>query len=172
MTNRLRPILLLEEDTSPGRHDTIIATCDVHRYAALGCRDYHKNWAENLHAVSGQMNLRAPDCPAPMNLWRNIPVGPDGKIIWGVPLCRPGDYVTLRAVIDYIVVRQDLVSESELHHSGAIRIAADRRIINRIQGNIIALIGIEAVKPAMSGYAYAADSGLSRGVSETVGTPI
>ena len=38
-TNRRRPILMLEQDTSPGRHDTIIAACDVHRYAALGCRD-------------------------------------------------------------------------------------------------------------------------------------
>ena len=81
-TNRRRPILMLEEDTSPGRHDTIIAACDVHRYAALGCRDYHDNCTDNLHAALGQVNLRAPDCPAPLNLWMNIPVGPDGKIIW------------------------------------------------------------------------------------------
>ncbi len=33
-TNRRRPILILEKDTSPGRHDTVIAACDVHRYAA------------------------------------------------------------------------------------------------------------------------------------------
>ena len=42
-TNRRRSILILEEDTSPGRHDTVIAACDVHRYAALGCTQYHDN---------------------------------------------------------------------------------------------------------------------------------
>jgi uncharacterized protein YcgI (DUF1989 family) len=31
-TNRRRAILHLEEDTSPERHDTVIAACDVHRY--------------------------------------------------------------------------------------------------------------------------------------------
>ena len=103
-TNRRRPILMLEEDTSPGRHDTIIAACDVHRYAALGCRDYHDNCTDNLHAALGQMNLRAPDCPAPLNLWMNIPVSPDCKITWGEPRSKPGDYVTLRAVFDCIVV--------------------------------------------------------------------
>ena len=103
-TNRRRPILHLEEDTSPGRHDTVIAACDVHRYAMLGCREYHDNCTDNLHAALAQLDLRAPDCPAPLNLWMNIPVAPDGKIIWGQPLSKPGDYVTLRAAIDCVVV--------------------------------------------------------------------
>jgi uncharacterized protein YcgI (DUF1989 family) len=103
-TNRRRPILILEEDTSLGRHDTVIAACDVHRYAMLGCQEYHDNCTDNLHAALAQLDLRAPDCPAPLNLWMNIPVEPDGKIIWGAPLSKPGDYVTLRAAIDCIVV--------------------------------------------------------------------
>jgi uncharacterized protein YcgI (DUF1989 family) len=103
-TNRRRPILHLEEDTSPGRHDTVIAACDVHRYAMLGCREYHDNCTDNLHAALAQLDLRAPDCPAPLNLWMNVPVEPDGKIIWGEPLIKPGDYVTLRAAIDCVVV--------------------------------------------------------------------
>jgi uncharacterized protein YcgI (DUF1989 family) len=103
-TNRRRPILILEEDTSLGRHDTVIAACDVHRYAMLGCQEYHDNCTDNLHAALAQLDLRAPDCPAPLNLWMNIPVEPDGKIIWGEPLSKPGDYVTLRAAIDCIVV--------------------------------------------------------------------
>ncbi len=79
-TNRRRPILILEEDTSPGRHDTVIAACDVHRYAALGCTQYHDNCTDSLRAALAQLDLRAVDCPAPLNLWMNIPVGPDGKI--------------------------------------------------------------------------------------------
>jgi uncharacterized protein YcgI (DUF1989 family) len=103
-TNRRRPILILEEDTSPGRHDTVIAACDVHRYAALGCTHYHDNCTDNLRAALGQLDLRAPECPAPLNLWMNIPVSPNGMITWGEPLSKPGDYVTLRAVFDCIVV--------------------------------------------------------------------
>jgi uncharacterized protein len=102
-TNRRRPILIMEEDTSPGRH----------RYASLGCTEYHHNCADNLHAALGQLHLRTADCPAPLNLWMNIPVGPDGKISWGEPLSKPGDHVVLRAVIDCIVVMstcpQDLI---------------------------------------------------------------
>lgn len=103
-TNRRRPILHLEEDTSPGRHDTVIAACDVHRYAMLGCREYQDNCTDNLHAALAQLDLRALNCPAPLNLWMNIPVASDGKIIWGEPLSKPGDFVTLRAAIDCVVV--------------------------------------------------------------------
>ncbi|HVG46724.1 MAG TPA: urea carboxylase-associated family protein [Rubellimicrobium sp.] len=104
VTNRRRPILLMEEDTSPGRHDTVIAACDVHRYAALGCREYHDNCTDNLHAALGLIGLRSEETPAPLNLFMNIPIGADGRITWGEPLSRPGDSVTLRAVLDCVVV--------------------------------------------------------------------
>lgn len=104
VTNRRRAILHLEEDSSPGRHDTVIAACDVHRYAQLGCREYHDNCTDNLHAALAQLGLRSAECPAPLNLWMNIPIGPDGRITWGEPLSRPGDAVTLRAALDCVVV--------------------------------------------------------------------
>ena len=103
VTNRRRPILHLEEDTSPGRHDTVIAACDVHRYALLGCREYHDNCTDNLRAALGALGLRAPEVPAPLNLWMNIPILPDGRIEWGTPLSRPGDHVVLRAALDCVV---------------------------------------------------------------------
>jgi uncharacterized protein YcgI (DUF1989 family) len=113
VTNRRRPILVLEDDTSPGRHDTVIAACDVYRYAQLGCRDYHDNCTDNLHAALAALDLRTARVPAPLNLWMNIPIGPDGRITWGEPLSRPGDSVTLRAVLDCVVVLsacpQDLI---------------------------------------------------------------
>ncbi|MDE0242519.1 MAG: urea carboxylase-associated family protein, partial [bacterium] len=45
VTNRRHPILILEEDTSPGRHDTLMAACDRWRYELLGIREYHDNRA-------------------------------------------------------------------------------------------------------------------------------
>lgn len=104
VTNRRRPILTLEEDTSPGRHDTVIAACDEHRYAQLGALGYHDNCTDNLADALEALGLTAERCPAPLNLWMNIPVAADGRITWGEPLSRPGDYVTLRAQMDCVVV--------------------------------------------------------------------
>jgi len=104
ITNRRRPILVMEEDTSPGRHDTIIAACDDYRYGLLGCTEYHDNCDDNLHAALRAIGLRIEGTPSPLNLWMNIPVTPEGEIVWGEPLSKPGDYVVLRAVMDCVVV--------------------------------------------------------------------
>lgn len=103
VTNRRRPILFFEEDTSPGVHDTLIAACDDYRYGMLGCTEYHDNCTENLHAAMRQIGLRAPETPSPLNMWMNIPVSADGSTSWGEPLSKPGDYVILRARMDCIV---------------------------------------------------------------------
>lgn len=102
-TNRRRPILILEEDTSPGIHDTLIAACDDYRYGLLGCKDYHDNCTDNLIAGMRQLGLNVTEVPSPVNLWMNIPVGSDGATQWGVPVSKPGDYVILRAAMDCIV---------------------------------------------------------------------
>jgi uncharacterized protein len=103
ITNRRRPILILEEDTSPGRHDTLIAACDDYRYGLLGCTDYHDNCTDNLHAAMRRIGIALSECPSPLNLWMNIPVAGDGSTSWGEPLSKPGDHVVLRAQIDCIV---------------------------------------------------------------------
>ncbi|RBI83326.1 aminomethyltransferase [Rhodosalinus halophilus] len=103
ITNRRRPILVMERDTSPGRHDTLIAACDDYRYGLLGCTEYHDNCTDNLFAAMRSIGLRIDDCPSPLNLWMNIPVAPDGSTGWGEPLSRPGDIVVLRAQMDCVV---------------------------------------------------------------------
>ncbi len=103
VTNRRRPILTLVEDTSPGIHDTLMAACDDYRYGLLGCTEYHDNCTDNLYAAMRRIGLAAPECPSPLNLWMNIPVGPDGRTEWGEPVSKPGDYVMLRAEMDCVV---------------------------------------------------------------------
>jgi uncharacterized protein YcgI (DUF1989 family) len=103
VTNRRRPILVFEEDTSPGVHDTLFAACDNYRYGLLGCQHYHDNCTDNLFAGMHRIGLTPPECPSPLNLWMNIPVNPDGSTEWGVPVSKPGDYVVLRAVMDCVV---------------------------------------------------------------------
>ncbi len=103
VTNRRRPILHFEEDTSPGRHDTLMAACDDYRYGLLGCTEYHDNCTDNLYAGMRQIGLVPPECPSPLNLWMNIPVDAGGNTSWGEPLSKPGDHVILRARMDCIV---------------------------------------------------------------------
>ena len=103
ITNRRRPILFFEADTSPGIHDTLIAACDDYRYGLLGCTTYHDNCTDNLRAGMRQIGLAVAEVPSPLNLWMNIPVDKEGKTSWGEPLSKPGDYVILRAEMDCIV---------------------------------------------------------------------
>jgi len=104
VTNRRRAILTLEEDSSPGVHDTLIAACDLPRYRELGVADYHANCADNFRAALAAIGVRAPHVPCPLNLWMNIPVGPEGTVSFEPPVSRPGDHVGFRAEIDCIAV--------------------------------------------------------------------
>jgi uncharacterized protein YcgI (DUF1989 family) len=111
-TNHRRPILTLTADTSPGIHDTLIAACDIWRYANLGCTGYHRNCTDNLREGLAELGYTAPECPSPLNLWMNTPVS-DAGMEWLPPVSRAGDYVVLRAEMDCIVAMsacpQDMV---------------------------------------------------------------
>ena len=113
VTNQRRPILTLVEDTSPGVHDTLIAACDRYRYALLGCTTYHDNCTDNLAAALAELRLQTSETPSPWNLFMNIPVQADGSLSFEPPVCKPGDYVLLRAELDCVVAfsacPQDLV---------------------------------------------------------------
>jgi uncharacterized protein len=103
-SNRRRALLELEEDTSPGVHDTLMAACDDYRYGLLGCTEYHDNCTDNLHGAMHALGLTAPETPSPLNLFMNIPWQGDGTLSFEPPVTRPGDYVVLLAAIDLVVV--------------------------------------------------------------------
>jgi len=104
VTNKRRAILTLLEDTSPGVHDTTLAACDVYRYQRLGAEGYHDNCTDNLVAALETLGLAPPEIPCPFNLWENSSIRPDFTQVIEPPVSRPGDYVTLRAEMDVIVV--------------------------------------------------------------------
>jgi uncharacterized protein len=104
VTNRRRAILTLVEDTSPGVHDTLVAACDIYRYAGLGHRGYHDNCTDNLRMALAAVGLKAPEIPCPLNLWMNTPFREGGAMEWLPPVSRPGDLVRLRAEMDCVAV--------------------------------------------------------------------
>lgn len=113
VTNRRRPILLLDEDASPGVHDMLCAACDPARYASLGAEGWHASCQENLVTAMAALGHAPVDVPQPINLFMNAPVGEDGTLALEPALTRPGDFVRLRAELDCTVVLsacpQDLV---------------------------------------------------------------
>jgi uncharacterized protein len=103
VTNRRRPILTLVEDTSGGIHDTLFAACDRWRYERLGYQGYHDNCTDNLAAGLAELGLTAPEVPAPLNLFMNIPVIDGSRVEVRPPVSTPGSWVALRAELDCIV---------------------------------------------------------------------
>ena len=104
VSNYRQTMLSIIEDTSPGVHDTVIASCDHPRYQQLGCTEYHDNCADNLRMAMIAIGKHAPVIPAPFNLWMNIPVAHDGSIQWLPPVSKPGDRMVFRAEMDIIAV--------------------------------------------------------------------
>jgi uncharacterized protein YcgI (DUF1989 family) len=104
VTNRRRPILVLERDDSPGLHDMLCAACDPPRYEQLGVEGWHASCQENLRAAMAELGHPFVEVPQPINLFMNIPVHPDRTLGWEPALTRPGDSVTMRTEMDALVV--------------------------------------------------------------------
>jgi hypothetical protein len=103
VTNRRRPILLLEADDSPGVHDMLCAACDPPRYALLGAQGWHASCQENLQKAMAVLGHERIEIPQPINLFMSIPVGDGGTIGWEPAPTGAGDSVTLRAELDIVV---------------------------------------------------------------------
>jgi uncharacterized protein len=103
-SNRRSEMLVLEEDTSPGRHDMLLACCDKWLYRHYGCPPGHRNCRDNFLEALFEAGFDATSVPNPLNLWMNIPVTNDRDISIGTPLSKAGDFVVLTALIDAIVV--------------------------------------------------------------------
>jgi uncharacterized protein len=104
VSSRRRPMLTLVEDTSPGIHDMLLCACSREIYRELGCTGWHANCEDNLHAALHETGVSVPFTPGPLNLFMNVPIGPDGTLDRLPPASRPGDRVVLRADMDLWLV--------------------------------------------------------------------
>jgi uncharacterized protein len=104
VSNMRRPMLTVEADTSPGVHDTLIASCDPERYRQLGFEGRHDSCHDNFQAALRDLGLPPRPLPAPFNLFMNVPWSPDGSLRFEPPVSRPGDLVRFRAEVDLVVV--------------------------------------------------------------------
>jgi len=103
-SNLRRPLLRLVEDTTVGAHDTLIAACDQHRYEQLGWAGRHANCCENFRTALAELGLEHAPVPSPLNLFMHIPWSADGTLEFRPSPAAPGEYVTLLAETDVLVV--------------------------------------------------------------------
>jgi uncharacterized protein len=104
VSNRRRPLMTIEADDTPGVHDMLIAACDAERFHQLGIEEWHASCAENLMTALRDMGYSTTVVPQSINLFMNIPVGPDGSLDWDPAPTGPGASVTFRAVEDIVMV--------------------------------------------------------------------
>lgn len=102
-TNYREPIMRLDEDTSDGIHDTLIAACDTATYDKLGAKG-HRSCAGNLHESLAEIGEVLPYTPGPLNLFMNVPITNNLEMSLQPSRAKPGEYVVLEALMDAIVV--------------------------------------------------------------------
>lgn len=103
VTNRRQPILTVVADTSPGIHDTLVASCDSVRYRQLGVEGFHDNCTDNLRDALQSLGLQRIVHPCPFNLFMNVPLRDDGSFTLAEPRGKPGDSIAFRAEMDAVV---------------------------------------------------------------------
>ena len=103
-TNRRNRMFLFEEDTSPGIHDMLVCACDPQRYVNLGAVGWHPSCQENFFKAAGEVGWTYPFLPQSISWFTEIPIAPDYSIGLRKSPSRPGDAVTLRALMDTDVI--------------------------------------------------------------------
>ncbi len=103
-SSRRCSMLTMVADSAGVRHDTLLCPCSKELYQELGCSEYHRSCTDNFHEALAQANGVLAFTPASLNLFMNVPVGPDGTVDRVPPATAAGDYVVLRADMDLVLV--------------------------------------------------------------------
>ena len=104
VSNHRRALVTIVEDTSSGKHDTLLCACNADIYRQLGVEGYHRSCADNLHEGLAELSIKVPFTPAPLNLFMCVAVRADGSLDRLLPASAPGSYVLLRAEDDVVMV--------------------------------------------------------------------
>lgn len=102
-SNRSNPMLSIIHDTV-GKHDFLFAPCSREMFRrTYGKTEPHPNCLDNLAASLGQYGVQPFQIPTAFNIFMNVEIATDGKLMIKPPLSKPGDYIDLQAEMDLIV---------------------------------------------------------------------
>jgi len=102
-SNRSRPMWTIVADTV-GRHDFLLTPCSPETFSIIyGTKGHHPSCFENLRTSLAPYGIEPNAIPTTLNIFMNVQVKEDGKIVIEPPASRAGDYLLLRAEMDLIV---------------------------------------------------------------------
>lgn len=102
-SNHSNPMLTIICDPV-GKHDFLFAPCSREMFRiTYGESGPHPNCLDNLTSALERYGINAFQIPTAFNIFMNVEVFTDGKIIVKPPLSKAGDYIDLRAEMDLIV---------------------------------------------------------------------
>ncbi|MDF2618885.1 MAG: hypothetical protein K0S00_1544 [Xanthobacteraceae bacterium] len=103
VSTRRQPLASIVEDTSSGKHDTLLCPCNAALYRQLGAEGHHRSCADNLHEGLAELGIELPFTPASVNLFMCVAVRADGSLDRLLPASKPGSHVVLQAEDDIVM---------------------------------------------------------------------
>ena len=102
-SDRSSPMMTIVAD-EVGRHDLLYSACSVEMYRIqYGVTGYHANCTDNLCAALRTLGIEPEPLPTPLNLFMNVDVAADGRLVVAPPRSRAGDSIVLRAEMDLAI---------------------------------------------------------------------
>ena len=102
-SDRSQPMLTIVAD-EVGRHDFLYAACSPEMYRIqYGVTGTHPNCHDNLIWALRELGLAPEPLPTPFNLFMNVAVAEDGRLVFAPPKSRAGDSIVLRAEMDLAI---------------------------------------------------------------------
>lgn len=102
-SNRSNSMLTITNDLV-GKHDFLFAPCSREMFRmTYKITDPHPNCLDNLAAALGPYGIQASRIPTAFNIFMNVEITAQGRLIVRPPLSKAGDYIDLRSEMDLIV---------------------------------------------------------------------
>ncbi|GAA0707350.1 urea carboxylase-associated family protein [Dokdonella soli] len=87
-----------------GRHDFLYSACSLEMYRIqYGATGYHANCTDNLCSALRELGIEPEPLPTPLNLFMNVEIAADGRLVFAPPKSRAGDSIVLRAEMALVV---------------------------------------------------------------------
>ncbi len=102
-SDRSNPMMTIIAD-QVGRHDFLYTACSLEMYRIqYKVTGYHPNCYDNLCSALRELGIEPEPLPTPLNLFMNVNVMPDGRLVFEPPKSRAGDSIVLRAEMDLAI---------------------------------------------------------------------
>ena len=102
-SDRSSPMMTIVAD-EVGRHDLLFAACSIEMYRIqYGVTGPHANCHDNLCSALRELGIEPDPLPTPLNLFMNVEVAADGRLVFAPPKSRAGDSIVLRAEMDLAI---------------------------------------------------------------------